>query len=74
MTRAKLPRPIPRVALDPDEAAAALGVGRSFFDEQIRPEVRVIRRGAKRLYPLAELEKWAQENSEKVLSTDGEGR
>lgn len=39
---------IPRIALTPPEAAAALGVGSTFFDEQIAPELKLIRRGRKR--------------------------
>ena len=48
----KLDAPIPRVALTVPEAAAALGVGPDFFDENIRPELKVIRRGRKRLIPV----------------------
>jgi hypothetical protein len=63
----KLAAPIPRVALTIPEAAAALGVGIDFFNEHVRPEVRLIRRGAKVLVPLTELERWAAENAERVL-------
>jgi hypothetical protein len=63
----KLDAPIPRVALTPAEAAAAIGVGPDFFDEHIRPEVKVIRRGSKRLIPVAELERWCEQNAERVL-------
>ena len=63
----KLDAPIPRVALTVPEAAAALGVGPDFFDQNIRPELKMIRRGSKRLVPVAELERWAQENAERVL-------
>jgi hypothetical protein len=63
----KLDAPIPRVALTPPEAAAALGVGPTFFDEEIRPELCLIRRGRKVLVPVAELERWAAENAERVL-------
>jgi hypothetical protein len=63
----KLDAPIPRVALTPAEAAAAIGVGPDFFDAHVRPELRVIRRGSKRLVPLAELERWCEENAERVL-------
>jgi hypothetical protein len=59
--------PIPRVALRPEEAAAALGVSRDFFDESIAPELRVIRRGRLKLYAVRELERWADENAERVL-------
>jgi hypothetical protein len=54
----KLPAPIPRIALTPPEAAAAIGVGPDFFDANVAPELRLIRRGRKRLVPVAELERW----------------
>jgi hypothetical protein len=63
----KLSAPIPRVALTPPEAAASLGVGPDFFDANIRPELKVIRRRSKVLIPVRELERWAAENSERVL-------
>lgn len=63
----KLEVGIPRIALTIPEAAASLGVGLDFFNENIRPELRVIRRGSKRLIPVAELERWAAENAEQVL-------
>lgn len=55
--------PVPRVALTPPEAAAAVGVGVTFFDAEIRPHLRVIRRGRKVLIPVAELERWVEANS-----------
>jgi excisionase family DNA binding protein len=64
----KFDAPIPRVALTVPEAAAALGVGPDFFDTHIRPELKVIRRGSKRLIPVAELERWCSENAERVLA------
>jgi excisionase family DNA binding protein len=63
----KLEAPIPRIALTIPEAAAALGVGVDFFNENIRPELRVVRRGSKRLIPVSELQRWAEENAELVL-------
>jgi hypothetical protein len=63
----KLGAPIPRVALTIPEAAASLGVGVDFFNENIRPEVKVIRRHSKRLIPVVELQRWAEENAERVL-------
>lgn len=63
----KLKAPIPRFALTIPEAAASVGVGIDFFNENIRPDLRVIRRGTKRLIPVAELERWAMENAERVL-------
>jgi len=63
----KLAVSIPRIALTPAEAAAAIGVGPDFFDQNVAPELRTIRRGRKRLVPVAELERWAAENAERVL-------
>lgn len=63
----KLATEIPRIALTPAEAAAAVGCGIDFFNEHIQPELKVIRRGSKRLIPVSELQRWAEENAERVL-------
>jgi excisionase family DNA binding protein len=57
----------PRLALTPNEAAAAIGVGRSFFYEHVMPDLRVIRLGRKRLIPLRELEDWTDRNAARTL-------
>jgi hypothetical protein len=62
----KLAVSIPRIALTPPEAAA-IGVGPDFFDENVAPELRLIRRGRKRLVPVTELERWIAENAERAL-------
>jgi hypothetical protein len=63
----KLTVSIPRIALTPAEAAAAIGVGPDFFDSNVAPELRIVRRGRKRLIPVIELERWAAENAERAL-------
>ncbi len=63
----KLAVSVPRIALTPSEAAAAIGVGPDFFDANVAPDLRLIRRGRKRLVPVSELERWATENAERVL-------
>jgi hypothetical protein len=63
----KLPASIPRIALTPSEAAAAIGVGPDFFDANVAPELRIVRRGRKRLVPVSELERWTVENAEPVF-------
>lgn len=60
----KLLASIPRIALTPSEAAAAIGVGPDFFDANVAPQLRLIRRGRKRLIPVHELERWVAENAE----------
>lgn len=66
----KLAVSVPRIALTPVEAAAAIGVGPDFFDANVAPELRLIRRGRKRLVPVSELERWIAENAEALF---GEG-
>lgn len=63
----KLPASIPRIALTPAEAAAAIGVGPDFFDTNVAPHLRLIRRGRKRLVPVLELERWVSQNAERPM-------
>lgn len=66
----KLATSIPRIALTPPEAAAALGVGPDFFDENVAPELRLIRRGRKRLVPVTELERWVAQSATTPLADE----
>lgn len=59
--------PVPRLALSIEEACAALGVGWDFFNEHISPELRLVRRGRRKLVAVRELERWLAENGERVL-------
>jgi excisionase family DNA binding protein len=54
---------VPRLALSPAEAAEALGVSRDFLDEHIAPELRIVRRGRRKLIPVLELERWLSEQA-----------
>jgi excisionase family DNA binding protein len=56
-----------RLTLSPTEAAAALGVSRDFFDEHVKHELRVIRRGRLVLVPVRELERWAEASAARVI-------
>ena len=51
----------PAHSAHPAEAAAAIGVGPDFFDANVAPELRLVRRGRKRLAPISELERWVSE-------------
>lgn len=62
--RAKPKRTIPVLALSKQEAAEALGVSVDFFDEQIAHELRMVRRGRRRLVPVRELERWLSEQAD----------
>lgn len=59
--------PIPRVALSIDEACESLGVSWDFWHEHIAPDVRIVRRGRRKLVAVAELERFMAENAERVL-------
>jgi hypothetical protein len=56
-----------RIALTRREAADALGVSLTFFEREIQPELRVIRRRSVRLIPVKELERWAEANAHLTL-------
>jgi hypothetical protein len=53
-----------RLALNVEEACAALGVPWDFWAEYVAPEVRVVRRGRRKLIAVAELERWLERNGE----------
>jgi hypothetical protein len=61
---------LPRLALTPDEASAAIGVSRDFFDEHVLPELRVVRRGRRRLVPIREIERWLEEEAARALEAE----
>jgi hypothetical protein len=63
VTPPKVRPPTPAIALPEAEAAAALGMGATFFRKEVMPEVEAIRRAGKVLYPVAELERWATESA-----------
>jgi len=55
------------IAVPREEAAAMLGMVAKTFDRVVRPDLRAIRRGGVLLWPVADLERWADENAERVL-------
>jgi excisionase family DNA binding protein len=56
----------PRLALGAEEAAQALGVSRTTFDEHIAPELRKVRVGRRVLYPIRELDRWLEQSATRV--------
>jgi excisionase family DNA binding protein len=56
-----------RLTLSPNEAATVVGCSRDFFDQHVKPELRVVRRGRLVLVPVRELQRWVDENAAKVL-------
>ena len=69
MNNDKKPRPpeLTRLTLSPTEAAAVLGVSRDYFDQHVRPGLRVIREGRLVLVPVRELEQWVHQNATRTL-------
>jgi excisionase family DNA binding protein len=62
-TRSKLPR----LALSKAEAAEALGVSIDFLEEHVMHELRIVRRGRRRLIPTVELVRWLESNAHRTL-------
>jgi predicted nucleotidyltransferase len=50
-----------------EQAAAVLGVSVDHFDEHVRPDLRVVRKGRVSLYLVEDLEKWARQNAAMTL-------
>jgi hypothetical protein len=59
--------PIPRLALTRGEAAAALGMSLDSFERHVQPTLRLVRLGRMRLVPIGELERWLEEQAERVV-------
>jgi excisionase family DNA binding protein len=58
---------VPRLGLSKAEAAEALGVSVDFFEEHVMPELRIVRRGRRRIIPLAELTRWLEQSAQRTL-------
>jgi hypothetical protein len=57
---------VPRLALSATEAPQALGVGWDFFKEHIAGELRWVRRGSKKLVAVTELQRWLDDNADRL--------
>lgn len=57
-----------RMALTKAEAAETLGVSVDFFERHVMPELRIVRRGRRRLIPTDELGRWLNEMAAQTLS------
>jgi hypothetical protein len=58
-----IPPRVPRLALTRQEAAKSLGMGVTSFEQYVQPNVRAVRQGKLRLFPVRELERWLDENA-----------
>lgn len=55
------------LALSKPDAAAAMGMSVDSFERYVMADVRCVRRGRLRLYPVNELRSWLTENAERLL-------
>jgi hypothetical protein len=51
------------LAVSPEEAAKMLGISRDFFDEHVKPFVRVARIGRRNIVPIQSLQDWLDTNA-----------
>lgn len=63
MSAGRSPDQALRLALSRREAAVALGMSLRHFQRHVQPHLRCIYSGQLRLYPVAELERWIQEQA-----------
>lgn len=59
--------PVPRLALDVSEACEALGVSWDFWQAHIADDVRIVRRGRRKLIAITELQRWLDEHAERTI-------
>jgi hypothetical protein len=55
---------LPRFCVKPGEGAQTLSVSRDYFDEHVKPDLRIVHRGTRTvLVPVAALVRWVERNS-----------
>lgn len=56
------------LAVSKPDAAAVMGMSVDSFERYVMADVRCVRRGRMRLYPVDELRRWLAENAERLLT------
>ena len=56
-------RSVPRLALNQQEAAEALGVGLNMFKRHVRPNLERVDIGGSTRYPMTELQRWLDKHA-----------
>jgi hypothetical protein len=59
-------RELPRLAVNKTEAARVIGVSVDFFDAHLAHEIQCVRRGRRRLYPVASIKRWLEQSAERA--------
>ena len=57
--------PASRLSLAKREAAGVLGISVASFERYVQHELRVVRLGRLRLFPVSEIERWIAESAER---------
>lgn len=57
----------PRLAVNLEEAASVLGCKEDFFREQVKPELKIVRRGGRQFVAIRELERWLEESGARTF-------
>lgn len=58
---------VPRIALRREDAAEALGMSLTTFEQRVQPYIALIPCGRKRLVPVEELQRWDRESRERPM-------
>lgn len=58
---------VPRLALRVEEVGAAIGVSDDYVRKHIAHELRWVRRGRTKFVAVSELQRWLEENGERVF-------
>jgi hypothetical protein len=66
-SQASGPAGVPRLALNVEEACDSIGVGWDFFNAHVAPDLKIVRRGRRKLIAVTELQRWLDENGERAL-------
>jgi hypothetical protein len=56
----------PALGLTVEKACAALGIGYDFWRDHVEHEIRIVRRGKRKIVPVSELQKWLDKNAEAI--------
>jgi hypothetical protein len=63
--RAREASTVPRIGLTRAEAAASMGMSLTSFEQYVQPHLSIYRHGKLRIVPVAELERFLAEHSER---------
>jgi hypothetical protein len=58
---------VPAMGLTVQDAAAALSLGYDIFHRDVEPQLKIVRLGRRKIVPVAELQRWLDENAERTL-------